>query len=274
MNLYQYDNYKAFLKDAVSQRKSIHAHFNLSYLANKTGIQRTYLSHVMAGRAHLNSDQLFLICQALQLDQSDSDYLQLLLEFERCQLASRKKILQEAINLRRISITETERALSLDATVEVNEALAEYYSNPYCSITHMFLLMPEFQTNPSSLVQRLQISEKQFSDIVQILCKCRLVRLEVGRIELLQNEIHLRQDHPFAKTHSLNFRTLAIARNWSNSSSQDYQFTATVAGNKEHFSIFRKDLVEAIRRLADAVAKVPNDQTNQIFQINLDLFEY
>jgi hypothetical protein len=64
----------------------------------------------------------------------------------------------------------------------------------------------------------------------------------VGRIEILQHEIHLRQDHPFAKTHSLNFRTLAIARNWNKSTFDDYQFTATVAANKEHFSMFRNDI--------------------------------
>src|SRR4051794_8890731 len=116
MNIYSYKDYKLFLRDAADARKIGDATFSYARLAGQAKIQRSYLSHVLNGEAHLNADQLYEAGQFLRLATDELDYLLLLLDAERCQSPERKRRLVERRQRIQAAKLSSEAALKREPT--------------------------------------------------------------------------------------------------------------------------------------------------------------
>ncbi len=94
MTPYIYQNYRLYIRAAIENAKRSGADLNYSRLAKSIGVQKSYLSQVLAGKCHLNSDQLFKAAMTLKLTTDECEFLVLLLELEKTSIVERRELLQ------------------------------------------------------------------------------------------------------------------------------------------------------------------------------------
>ncbi|MEN0059958.1 MAG: hypothetical protein AAGB31_14050, partial [Bdellovibrio sp.] len=100
LNVYEFTSYSKYLK-ALTQKGE--RPFTVSALAQFAGVQRPYLSNVLAGRAHLNAEQGYRLGEKLRFDDKAQTYLSLLIEYERASEQKYKSFLFSKIKEQRES---------------------------------------------------------------------------------------------------------------------------------------------------------------------------
>ena len=99
MNIYNELDYREILKKSVEERKKIDSSVTYQAMAEHMRIQKAYLSQVIKGIRDLNQDQLYLACDFLSFAPDESEYLKLLLDYARCGLKDREKVLLKEIKV-------------------------------------------------------------------------------------------------------------------------------------------------------------------------------
>src|SRR5688500_14100978 len=98
MHLGTYTNYRELLRGEVGALKARHGRSkSFANLAAHCGIQKTYLSQVLAARANLSADQAFLAAEFLELEEADLEYFVTLHQRDVCRQARRKAFLERKL---------------------------------------------------------------------------------------------------------------------------------------------------------------------------------
>lgn len=269
MDVLDYDDYREFLKSAIAAEKQIQRSVSYASLAEAIRVERSYLSHVIHGRANLSSDQLYLIAKQLRLTADDIDYLLLLLEIEKCQVEPRRKELCKRRDEVRRPKKRSEAHLETRPVVTEGDAFPEYYSDPDYSLVHMCLSINEFSQAPGAIAERLGIRPAKLSHIISTLERWGLIALHKGTYKIKVPFLHLREDSPLAKIHADSFRLRGIAQRQRNADGADYFFTATFAATEAVRTEVKEEFLSFLKRVSKKIKDAP---TKDVFHINFDLF--
>lgn len=160
-------------------------------------IQKSYLSKVMAKKASLSRDQLFLFSKEIGLSHEQMEYLFLLLDYERCAVSEYKEHLKKKIDKLSSVHTQSDKYLQKE-TVEISDAqMNKYYLNCENQLIHLSLSIPKYQKNIELLRDDLRLSSKQFSDALSLLQDLGLIEVLDHEIKLLKSNLHLKHDSPY-----------------------------------------------------------------------------
>jgi transcriptional regulator with XRE-family HTH domain len=99
MSIYQFNSYTDALLEAVSLKKQVDPKWTMAQLAEASGMQPSYVTNVLKGRGDFNSEQLFRVCERLDLDLEMTDFLTLLLELKKTTYPKRKTLLEKKLQL-------------------------------------------------------------------------------------------------------------------------------------------------------------------------------
>lgn len=269
--VYDYHCYRSFIKTAVEEKKQVLPSLTFAKIAEYAGMQKSYISQVLNGKGTLNSDQLFLIGKKLRLGPKEMGYLNLLLEFEKCQIPERKKQLELEIARLREEHCNTSNYIEYD-TIDVieNEAFAQYYNDPYCSLIHIFLSLPEYSMSLTKITNRLQISNEKVADVVETLEKCGIIRLEKGSMRLVKSSLHLDGKSFLSRTQASMFRLKAIEHHQKSKNNEDYFYTASFSTSE----VVRKEIKKRYLEFVSDISRlIKEEEADDVFHINFDLFK-
>ena len=128
-HLFTTQDYKTALREKVTERKKwAPSNFNFQKLAEFAGIQKTYLSKVLNGDAHLSSDQLYSCMEFLDIDPKESEYIELLHNYARSHLPKRRESLLKQIQVVQHQNLKTEAHLEAEQLPIEANLLMEYLS--------------------------------------------------------------------------------------------------------------------------------------------------
>lgn len=271
MIIYGYDSYKLFLRDLVESRKLAERQFSYAKLAQKIGVQRSYLSRVLNGDASLNADQLFLLSTELNILGEERKYLLLLLELDRCHVPARRLELAAECEKHKKEKLRTEAYMKRESIAPSETAFVEYYGNALVPIVHMFLTIPAFLKDPEGLCDRLQISRKALGSALQTLERCDLLRLEKTGYQLVEKDLFLSARSNLWKIYGTQFRLKSIEYHQKTEDEHDYFFTASFSANEELRQRLRQKLKDLLEWLSPLVEK---SHSEEVFHLNLDLFKF
>ena len=90
MNIFEYLDYKLFLRDTIASfpRKG---HGQTLRIAEHLGVHPTLVSQVLNGSRDFSPEQIYKLCSYLGLQQLETDFLLLLLQYERAGTSEFKK---------------------------------------------------------------------------------------------------------------------------------------------------------------------------------------
>lgn len=252
--IYEYKNYKKFITEWMDQGANKGRGLR-KQLAETVGCQTAYITHVLSGDYHFSLEQAEACARFMGLNESDTEFLLLLVMHQRAATKSLEKILAKQISQKR------EQQAILKNRVKIKEQLsledqAIYYSSWQYAAVHMALLNPALQSF-DNLQKYFQFSTGALSSILEFLLRRGFIRQEKGLYKVTKPVLHLELDSPLLKQHHTHWRLKAIEalayKNFENLhysgvislSQEDYEWV------REKLSHLLKDIVEKINSSPD-----------------------
>lgn len=239
MLVYEFESYKEFLKSYIKENKKPGI---IGELANASGCDRSYLSQIFNSKVQLTPDHLNGICEFLDLNEEEENYLTLLLLYERASDLNYKKKLEFKIKQtqnRKLSVSEKITSESIDLN---SEYLKMYYSSWIYSAIHILSSNNDYQT-PESIAQKLNLKISKVKKCLDDLRKHNLVSFDGKKYKHNGQNLHLAIDSPLVLQNHLNWRVEAV-KDSDNKDSLHYTSVFTVS--KSHIKDIKKNILKLI----------------------------
>ncbi len=170
INLYTFNDYRAYLKAYYDYQKSISAHgFSYRIFSERAGLRSpNYYKMVMEGTRNLSSKMIQRFADALKLEGKKRLFFEALVQFNQAKQPDDQNFYFQKM----LSFKEYREAAPL--TAEQYEYLSRWY---YVAIREMIALH-DFDANPKVIAYRLQpaISEAQAREALLLLEKLKLIK--------------------------------------------------------------------------------------------------
>ncbi len=166
MNIYDYFDYRKYIKDYYEMKKKDHAYFSFRFMGQKLQIDPGYLVKVMQGKYHLSQKTIPLVAALFKLSEKESAYFETLVHFGKAKSNEETKIFFEKL-------------LSFkDVRVKRLESYQfEFYQRWYYSAIRSLLGFYDFTGDFNELANLLSppISVKEAKNAINLLEKTGLI---------------------------------------------------------------------------------------------------
>lgn len=265
-NLFQYSDYREFLKDCYATNKARNSAFSYRYLSLKAGINSSaFFKYIIEGKRNLSKGTLLKTCQALGLRDKDAEYFENLVFFNQAKTIREKNLYFDHI---------TKLRGSYDVK-KVDEAQFAFYGQWYHSAIRELLDFAPHRGDWKLLGQMLTpvITAKQAQDSVELLHKLGLIRKDAqGRWR--QVDPVLATGNQIASQVVVNFqlKMLDLAREAFDRFGKEEKLmsSSTFAVSEETFALFKKKIRQLRGELLE-LARL-DEKAARVFQLNLNLF--
>jgi uncharacterized protein (TIGR02147 family) len=272
MNIFTEKCYREVLRRTIAERKRTDHKVNFQNLADKVRIPKSYLSKVIHGKADLNTDQLFLISNELDLSEEEQNYLQLLLEYARCGVKKRRDVLGNKIeHIRKTKLDTREYVRSNLQVVNSSSKLQDYYLDPVNLVVHIALAIPRYQNNLILLAKDLGINLKRVTKAVRTMEKHGIIEQTDVGIKILQDNFHLTKESEYFRPWKSQLRGMAAHKMENADDDEVYSFSAVFSANEETRKQIQQVLLRAIKDIQEIVGKSTDED---VYQLNFDLFPW
>jgi uncharacterized protein (TIGR02147 family) len=266
MNLFKYIKYKDFLTDWIDASPNKGRGVRKKF-ADAAGCQLPYVSHVLNGDYHFNSEQIDGIAHLLKLRQVEHEYLLLLVQYERAGTVTLKKFYKKLIEdmaLKNSTIKGKLKSKNSLSNLDRNI----YYSEWTYSAIHMLATIPKFRTF-NQIVEQLQLPLAKVEFYVEKLISMGLMKFTNGEFHSLQVDLHLDNDSVNIRQHHTNWRLKAL-NSLDNIQEHHLHYSLAFTIKKEDFIKVREIISSAIKESADIIR--PSEE-EELAVLNIDLFD-
>jgi uncharacterized protein (TIGR02147 family) len=261
--IFDYLDYKEYLnKMADSQPRGFK-----KKIAELSGCQTAYVSHVLNGHAHFSWEQAEAISTGIGHSEDEKEYFLLVLNYSNAGTPSLKKFIKARLDRIR------EVRLSIKERVKVKETLsredqAKYYSAWYYAAVHVLLTIPRFQ-NKDLISTYLKISPKLTTEVLDFLMSVGLAVKSGNKFVAGSAKIHLEKSSPLISKHHTNWRMLAI-RSFENEVDDDLHFSSVFTLTEKDASQIRDILLKSIEH---SVSIIKDAKEDVAMAMTLDFFK-
>lgn len=180
-SVFEYLDYRAYLKDAYEERKSEFAFYSYRMMAESFGLFPSNVFRILHGEAHLPARCQSRALEVLELSGRSAEYFQLLISYARERsVKARNEILEKALALRDVSRKPLE------------DRELEYFENWWVAVVRALLEVTKGRAVPGEIAGLLapSVKEVEVRAALDLLEELKLVKkADSGR--LLPAEAHL-----------------------------------------------------------------------------------
>lgn len=271
MKIYEFSNYKSFLKEYIEVRKSIGSPLTYQEIASKLRIQKSYLSKVLNGDANLNRDQAFLLAEYINLKPDELIFLNLLIDYERSGLEENRAYLSKQIKNIQNEKTQSVDYLEKQVSNLSSNEIQEYYLLAETQLIHLSLSISKYQRDPRSLINDLRINEQTLNSSIDLLERLNFIEIKNKIIKLKKSNLHLSPNSPFFYQWQTQFKQKSIEWNKSLNPEDKYNFIASFTGEAKDKENIRIEFMKFLKKVEKIVSK---SKSNELYQLNFDLFKW
>jgi uncharacterized protein (TIGR02147 family) len=271
--LYQHDDYRPAIRDAVADRKKTFAGATFHALAEACRIQDPYLSKVMNGKAHFSRDQLYLATRFLALSEDEASFLELLHDLQTSAVQERKERLQRVVRSLQDSHLDTRKHVRAGALSAHAEPSADaYYLDPLHQIVHVALSIPRYQKSAEQLAKELMLPAERVRATCTALEAMGLAERAGGSgWTSTGRHLHLQRDSRLYGPWEAQLRILGQARRHLLPKELAYSFSVVFSGDEGTRRELVRRILELIKDAEPLVGKAPEDD---VYQLDIDLFSW
>lgn len=271
MSVFNYLDYKLAIRDLVDSRKQLDKKWTYQRVAEVMGIQKSYLSQVLADRADLNADQLYLLIQELEIPSEDSEYLQLLLDYARSSVKKRKDDLKEKIDSIQRKKLVSESFLKVQSIAGDTTSTSDYYLDSYNQLIHICLSHKDFKADPLLMSTRLGLKKERLSEILLELQKIGIIETSGKEIKVLKKNLHLSKDSKLFKSWGVQMRQMALHRSLQLAPGESYNFSVIFSCTEK---VKTKLQEKFFKFISEAQEDVGHSDPQHVYQMNFDLLRW
>ncbi len=230
-------------------------------MAEKLGIQTSYVSQVLGGGVHFNLEQGMKVNEFFGHSQEESRFLCLLINFARAGTKELEVFLQDEISevLRKRENLKDRLAIS-DSLTESNQHI--YYSSWTYAAIHILTSIPEFQT-VESIVKRLRLSRERVQANLKFLVETGLVIDEGSKFVIGATRIHLDAESLQIQRHHYNWRSQAV-NSIDRGFKEDLHYSTVVSLAKKDRPLLKEILIKAIEECRTIIKVSPEEDVHVI----------
>lgn len=271
--IYEHQSYKLALKELLLQKQAnVSKTFTFQNMAKACRVQKTYLSRVFNGQAHLSDDQLYLASEYLGFSEDERQYLSLLHQYERSCVQPKRRALQRRIEGVRKRHLMTDAHLKAAVPTVETQDFAAYYLDPNMQLVHMYLTVPRYGKDVAAIRTQLGLPEAEVTRILTKLQQLSLVVFVDGRYELAATNLHLPSDSPVYKPYRTLLRMKAMERLGTlTAEEQPYNFSVVFSANED---VRRRVQSRFLAFLKDVEAEVKDAEATDVYYMSFDLFPW
>lgn len=272
MSIFRYIDYREAVSDLIKNSKKSQESWSFSNLAQAARIQKAYVTRVFKKNAHLNTDQLFLVCKYLKLSPEETDFLFLLLEYSRSVVSERKKELLLKIKGIQSMHRDTRKHLKTEmVNTKETDQYNRYYLDPYAPLVHIFLSLPQYASNPLQIVRNLNVTEKRLQQTLNLLERQQIVKWDQSKkaYKLIKDHIQLTAESPFNLPYQIFQRNNAIQKIQNQTHEERFTFSVAFSANSKTKDDIHEEFLKFLKKVE---ALVKDTSPHEVFQINFDLF--
>lgn len=270
--MFDLDGYKPVLKASLLERqRRISRTYTFQNMAKACRVQKTYLSRVFNGDAHLNDDQLFLACAYLGFSEDESRYVSLLHLHERSSVAEKRERLRREIEAMRQEHLTVSRHLKA-ASVPLNASdYAEYYLDPSMQIVHMYLTIERYARDIGKVREQIGISEVEMTAVLARLTRLGFIAFRSGRYHVLKDGMHLPAESPLYRPYRTLLRVRALQRIEWLPPGETYNFSVLFTADDDARRRIQAHFLEFAKKVEEEVKGAP---ARDVYQLGFDLFKW
>ena len=263
--VFEYLEYRCYLKDAFDERKASNPFFSYRVLAESLGLDTSNLFRILHEEAHLPARCQPRTLEFLGLSGRSAEYYSMLVAYARERGAkSRNDILEKAMSLRDVARRQLEE-----------EQLASYFGNWWVVAVRSLLEVTDGRCVPSELARRLSpaVSESEIERSLKILEDLGLVKkASSGRLVLAEAHVTAGGEVRTKAVRQFQRQILALAsESLERFAREDRDVsTLTLALDAPTFAQIREILRECRRQIQKCVEDAPTP--DRVMQLSMAFF--
>ena len=267
MNVFEYKDYKLFLKSWIAQQNRA-GRGQIRKMAEHLRVSTTLMSQSLNGSKHLSLETAADLTDYLGLNEKESEYFLLLINYERAGSHKLKSILEKKVEKEQALASQLSQRLVKDRELTDEEKM-QFYSSWMYSATRILSALPQIK-NVDDLSDRLKLPLRQINQVIQFLLEKKLCVIKNNELTFGAFRTHVGKDSPFVIKHHQNwrlkgFQQLELRRD------EDLFFTQPMA--------LSSDAAETIRLmlpgLIQEINNISGPSTSEVVRcLNIDWFEF
>jgi uncharacterized protein (TIGR02147 family) len=174
VNVFDFTDYRAFLKAYFQERKKNDRKFSHRWLARQLDLSTSNLLWlVMQGKRNLTATLCHKLGEVFKLSSREAEYFENMVNFMQAGTNKEKDLYFSRMTLMR-------KKLNVD---RIEERQYEYYTNWYNPVVREIVTSPAFDGDPEALSRMLQpsITPSQAKRSIELLLKLGMIRKQGGR---------------------------------------------------------------------------------------------
>lgn len=262
--VFEYFDYRDYLKDFYEERKAIHSFFSYRYFGNKVGVDPSYLLKVLLKNRHLSEKSVPKVISFCGLSGAEAEYFHTLVYFIKAKTQRESRLHFEKL----LSIRNVNSRLLEDWQYE-------YFCTWYHPVVRSILEYFDFKGDYALLGKQLSppISAKEARASVELLKALDLISCdENGRYHLTDNAVTTGEQWHSLAISAFQEQTIRLSQESLERHDRSLRDISTITMNinSENFEEIRNRITE-FRHSIIAYAGECNDP-DRTYQLNIQLF--
>lgn len=266
-NLFEYQNYRTYLKDYYAEQKSTIKRFSYRYFSEKAGVNSpSFLYYVIENKRNLTGSSILKISQAIGHTREEADYFENLVFFNQAKTITEKTHFYS-------KIIEIRRPLDIQ-TIEADRY--EYYTRWYHSVIREVVTFYDFKSDFEKLAAFLvpSITPREAQHSIFLLEQLGFLERDEQGLYHQTNNLILGRPEPVQMFQIARFQQemlqMAITAYDTIPVSQRMSTSTTLSVSTKTIDLFKMRIRELQRDLME-IARM-DDEQEQAVQITINLF--
>lgn len=251
----EFTDYKRFLEARIKSDSATTKGLRQK-LSKSIGCQSSYFSQVVNGKAHFTLEQAYRLCHFLSLDDNESKYFMLMVEYARSGTRDlRDYYMRQMEEIREMRLNLTKRMKNTQTVPR--EEQHQYYSTWFYSAIHVMLSIPEFQ-NISKIAIHLNLPEKIISEAIEFLIRIGIIEKKEGRYIPTKRDVHIGKESEFIQRHHINWRTQCLVSVEKNLP-EDFHYSVVTAISQADVKKIKEILIQSVEKAREVIGPSPEE---------------
>lgn len=267
LNIFEYTNYRDFLKDYYARAKEAKNNFSHRWFARRAGFSSpSFLNMVITGQRSLSRESISKVSTTIGLNKREQQYFETLVAFNQAKEPESKRYYLELLF-----------GIRKDKTGSVlKDEQIECLSNWYYPVIREMVALPEFKEDPAWIKKQLndKISVKEAREAIELLLRINLlIRDENGRLKHNDANFYTEEELKHTAAYQFHKQMLALANNMIETTPQNRREFAgvTMAVSEKQFNDIKK-MVQDFEHSILRYLTNNSDTPSTVFQLNMQLF--
>ena len=265
VNIFEFTDFREYLRTYFANRKRIDPKFSHRWLASRLDLSTSnFIMLVMQGKRNLSPPVRSRMSEVFKHSRKEADYFENMVNFIQAKSGKEKDLYFSRM-------TALRKSVKVD---RIKEWQYEYYSNWYNPVIRELVASQGFDGNPANLCKLLQpsITPKQAKRSIDLLVKLGMIRKAGSRYE--QTNSVISTDPEVNSLAIVNFHrsmgTLAVEALDRKKKDERNITSVTININADTYDAVRKKIDDFRQELLALADSIP--QGERVYQVNFQLF--